>query len=239
MSWSFHISLWLKKIIEEGSIFRNRSINGVNLIVNLTQIKMKKSFIFLLTFLLSFALHAQTNCSLTSFSYEVVKEADAGFFVKIKSPVNIIEDYTVFINDEPYPEPVEIAGDGFFYGPVPFDCSINNTLYVVHNEIDACSILANMGYICPDYQDCKIENIKHKVHECDDNVIVVELDFDHKNTLTDYFDLISFNGDIIGYYRYSDLPIRFELERTGSHYAGVIIQDNDNPNCVIHIVFPS
>lgn len=198
---------------------------------------MKKSILSILTFLITFALHAQDSCSIASFSYEIVKEGNEMFFVKINLPQNSIEEFSVFINDEHFPEPIEKSDDGYYYGPVVYNCSISNSLLVSRNDNENCSIKVNMGFICTVNDDCSFYNIKHEVIECDENIAVIALNFDHRNTQNEYFELYDSNNNLLGYYKYESLPIRFEYKRDDTGIATLLIKDNDNSECAAYYSF--
>ncbi len=198
---------------------------------------MKKFILSAITFLITFALHAQDSCSISSFSYEIVKEGSEIFYVKINMPNNPVEEFSVFINEEHFPEPVKKSDNGYYYGPVVIDCSISNTLLISRNDNENCSIKANMGNLCTSNEQCSFYNIRHEILECDEDIAVISLDFDHINTQNEYFDLYDGNNNLLGYFKYDALPIRFEYKRDDTEIGTLIIQDNDHPDCKAYYSF--
>ncbi len=201
--------------------------------MKLTNINRMKRILTIATLLFTFwSLNAQQPCVIGSFSYELVRENNQQFYFKISKPTDLPQNYTVFINNNKYEAPQIIDGGAFYYGPFPIDCNVNYTLKIQNKSNESCNISASIGKVCSEIPLCGFSNIRHEVISCNDLKLKLWLNFQPQNTNNLGFDLFNANGNLIGFYKYSDLPITIEYERQVGEYQLLYIQDNDNPNCV-------
>ncbi|WP_461303844.1 hypothetical protein [Aureisphaera sp.] len=100
------------------------------------------------------------------------------------------------------------------------------------------------GYTPNDFVDCPadvcdITEVSVEVGECDpaSSVYTVTINFEVINPSNDTFDVYALNGDFIGNYPLSSLPLTLEFESNGTGVGGVTVCINDNPNCCAEITW--
>ncbi|MDC8004787.1 hypothetical protein POV27_12050 [Aureisphaera galaxeae] len=100
------------------------------------------------------------------------------------------------------------------------------------------------GYTPNDFVDCPadgcdITNVAVEVGDCDPagNVYVVTINFEVINATNDTFDVYGLNGEFIGNFPLSSLPLTLEFESNGTDFGGVLVCVNDNPDCCAEITW--
>ncbi len=94
------------------------------------------------------------------------------------------------------------------------------------------------GYTPNDFVDCPVDvceitNVVVEVGDCNPagNTYTVTINFETVNATNDTFDVFALNGDLLGNYPLSSLPLTLEFETNGTGFDGVTVCINDNPNC--------
>ena len=195
---------------------------------------------FLLLFLFTAALTslgAQQVCTIGAFSYELEREGNEHFVIKITKPSNLTQAYNVYVNGEKQEHPTVINGGPFYYGPFPIDCSVAYELYIERIDNESCNITANIGQVCSLPDDCGFKDIRHEILACDGVELKLLLDFDPVNTNNLGFDLVAGNGDYLGFFLYEDLPVTFAYPYVDGAVASLFISDNDNDACTVKYDF--
>ncbi len=109
----------------------------------------------------------------------------------------------------------------------------------INDDPNCCAEIAWDPPIC-DGGECSITNLVADVGECNDpasGTYNVTIDFQANNPDNDHFDLYSINGEFLGFYPLSSLPLTLEFESNGGTIDGVVVCINDNPNCCADITW--
>lgn len=122
--------------------------------------------------------------------------------------------------------------------PTTFDpvCVLDNNgnLIQFNNECLAmCEGYTPNQFVPCEADECEISNLNVVVGDCNvDGTYSLTIDFDYDNPGNDFFDVYVRNGDLLGFYPLSDLPLTIEnFEMSGLNLDYVQVCINDNPNC--------
>lgn len=109
------------------------------------------------------------------------------------------------------------------------------------NEDDECT--KEIEFFPPDCKeetgDCLITALEVEVGECiTEGIYSLDLFLEYENATNDFFDLFVRNGELIDYYKLSDLPLSLtKFETSGLEYDYLKICINDNLDCCKEIEF--
>lgn len=127
-----------------------------------------------------------------------------------------------YINQVQFAGPVEIPNDGIFqfhfYDVQHPDCVFGGSQDLPPSCFLPCGI-----------HDLTIEPI-----ECNpDGSMQVQIDFSSSSTINNFFDLYDGNGELVGFYPISDLPITVTYSQNTNTLPAYTVCINDNPNCCL------
>ena len=106
------------------------------------------------------------------------------------------------------------------------------TICLGSGSADCCHSYIFEGFECQNQGDCKLFDLTVTTLDCiTDSSYNAVIDFEHQNTVGSGFDLIH-NGKFIGYYLYSQLPLKLVgLVKSGNKNDYIKVFDNDNGSC--------
>ena len=122
-------------------------------------------------------------------------------------------------------------------GPLPVNGTFWEFIVKDVNHPD-CSDFIEYGEVDCGGGDCNIFDLVVEVGDCNpDGTYHIWIDFEFENATNDYFD-VKYQGDNIGYFLLSDLPIHItDFQDNGEPNQGILVCINDNPNCCEDVGF--
>ena len=198
---------------------------------------MKKNYsLFIAMLMLPIAMMGQ-NCSLTNFSLEETSCSAGGFFsVTIDFDFSEVSDSFV------------LQGNSLNYGTYAYanlpvtipnlagDCQTEYEFVAIDQNDEDCLISWDYGVECCD-EACTIEINEVEVGDCDDGLISLSFNLEHRNTSSTSFDVFSRN-DFVGSYNYDDLPIRIQdFPSSGGATERLVVCNNDSETCCDTYIF--
>ena len=91
---------------------------------------------------------------------------------------------------------------------------------------------ASADYEIPCMQNCDISELVVEAYCNDNNALLLDINFDVNNPMSDFFEVYDLNGNILGYFEIADLPITIEnYPDNGANGGAVEVCINDVPNC--------
>lgn len=168
-----------------------------------------------------------------------VGSCEDGFFKALIYPEmndNREGSFLVFVGGELF-GPYKYGTEEVAVGPFPANGQRYDVLVVdlddptcfAHSEINAPEN-------CTEPDDCVIEDLKIRVLECNpDGSYLVGIDFEAKGADDAFFDLLNANGEVLGYYRIDELPLRINLELPADSTVTLGVCINDRPDCCARV----
>jgi uncharacterized protein YuzE len=104
----------------------------------------------------------------------------------------------------------------------------------INDNVECCEELEWIAPECDPINECDISNLEVEVGDCNaDDTYSITIDFDYENTNgQEYFDLYVRNGEFIGYFELSELPITIDnFNFSGYEYDYLKVCINDIPDC--------
>lgn len=185
---------------------------------------MKRFLSIIIILIFASNVDAQGSCSLTTFSYQVKHDGDV-FYLIISQPIDIHNNYFVFVNDE------MLENDGGEFGPFKANCETAYSLILINKTDETCNVKANIGTICNNNDTCEIGEIEYSISGCNPNgVASIKLDFKYAN-VSDSFKVRG-NDKNYGTFAYTNLPITISplFPDCQKEYTFVVMDATDE-NC--------
>lgn len=172
-----------------------------------------------------------SDCEIWEVFAEAYECDDDGFFmVDIEFEYNNIgnDGFSIVANGEEF-GPFEYGESFYTFGPLEGDGAIYEIL-VLDNQNNDCGGYFELGPIyCG--ENCHIYDLVAETTECDDDgQFYVILDFEYQNVGDDGFKVFG-NGNVYGFFDYSDLPIEIGPFQTPIDDLEFIVNDVQNPDC--------
>ncbi len=126
----------------------------------------------------------------------------------------------------------------YVLGPLDGNCETIYEFVVIDIENPLCQVIyESTEPICCE-TECEIWDIIVDPGECTGNgVYSLVLNFNYQGNTNQFFDVYS-NGELVGFYSYSDLPITIEeFPERDAEFDIITICDNDNPECCASFEF--
>ncbi len=123
------------------------------------------------------------------------------------------------------------------FGPFEGNGSVYEFVVIDLEQPDCAAEIAIYSEDCLG-GECEIFDLVVEVGDCNDNGIYpLWINFEVENPNNDFFELFDSNGDFIGWYPLSDLPLQIEYGPSNANIDWITVCINDNPNCCETIEF--
>ncbi len=148
-----------------------------------------------------------------------------------------VDGFTINGNGQIYGA-FQYGHDTYKIGPIQADCKTIYEFEIKDKSIDGCHASIQLdSTLCCD-QPCSLYDLVVK-ENCDDGVLnYITIDFKNKNTSSKKYN-IKINGQVLGTFSYSDLPLKIFKEDIKDNTLQIYIWDDENGACVIdakHII---
>ncbi len=156
-------------------------------------------------------------------AFDIENPGDEGFIIRGNGIVYDTFDY----------------GHNFYtIGPIEANCDLAYEFIVIDLELGCSKEVGLHNDISCCHSQCEISEIEVFDFECNnDGTYNLTLNFGYNGNTNDFFDVFAGNH-FIGFYAYSDLPIRIQgFTSRDVEYDLIRICDNDNPNCCAVLEF--
>ncbi len=156
-------------------------------------------------------------------SFEVANPNFLGYYVYVNGVINGPYEYEASINTQ-------------VFGPLKGDDSSDHEFLILDIAEPSCFGYYELPPIDCDADDedlCKITELQVRPGEClGDGYYHLILDFEYEDPTHTHFDVLDADGEIIGYYKLEDLPVKIEaFKGSGDGRDALAVCINDNPNC--------
>ncbi len=121
----------------------------------------------------------------------------------------------------------------------PFDGTTNNTFQILVFDVLNPACQATAGLPSPNCNPipCNISDIQAEVTQCNGDNFDLNIFFDYQNVTNQFFDLYV-DGNLIGFYPYTDLPLTLNnLPNNANGNVDIKVNDNDDPTCADSLSF--